>query len=119
MRSHLAAAGTTSEALMTTSARLSQLGNRMRLVGLAVVLGASACGGYENGTDTETISSAIYQGVNINSTELDNSGLVAIYHPKDPELPQLVPPALQRGHREQQRWPDDDSDRAALRDDRQ
>ena len=76
---------------MTTSARLSQLGNRMRLVGLAVVLGASACGGYENGADTETVSSAIYQGVNVNSTELDNSGLVAIYHPKDPSFPNWYP----------------------------
>jgi hypothetical protein len=63
----------------------------MRLVWLAVVLVASACGGYENDTDTETISSAIYQGVNINSTELDNSGLVALYHPKDPSFPNWYP----------------------------
>lgn len=65
--------------------------NQMRLVWFAVVLVASACGGYENDTDTETISSAIYQGVNINSTELDNSGLVALYHPEDPSFPNWYP----------------------------
>jgi hypothetical protein len=63
----------------------------MRLVGLAVLLVASACGGYDNGADTETVSSAIYQGINISQTELDNSGLVALYHPKDPSFPNFYP----------------------------
>jgi len=65
----------------------------MRMVCFAIVLVASACGGYENDarTDTETINSAIYQGINISQSELDNSGLVALYHPRDPDFPNFWP----------------------------
>lgn len=70
---------------------MSKSSNQMWLVSLAVFLAASACGAYENDADTETTSSGIYRGTNISQTELDQSGLVAIYHPKDPSFPTSTP----------------------------
>jgi hypothetical protein len=70
---------------------MSNSRNQMRLGWLAVVLVASACDGDGDVANTETISSAIYQGISITQTELDDSGLVAIYHPKDPSFPSFYP----------------------------
>ena len=69
---------------------------RTRTIWLAIALGAAAaCGEYEAASDTDTDTatevSAIYNGVPLGSSELAASGLVAIYHPKDPSFPNFYP----------------------------
>ena len=70
---------------------MSKSSNRIGTLWVAIALAASACGGYANDADTETISTDIFQGTSITSTELDQSGLVAIYHPKLPSFPNFYP----------------------------
>lgn len=66
---------------------------RSRTGCLFVALCTVACsGGYESSSpETETEASPIYAGVELSQSELDASGLVAVYHPHPPEFPDFYP----------------------------
>lgn len=64
-----------------------------RSMALAVALCATACSGnYEDSEpDVATETSGIWNGVNLTASELNASGLVAIYHPRPPDFPNFYP----------------------------
>lgn len=65
--------------------------SRAGVLGLAITLGATACGFEGEPLEEATEISAIFNGTNLSASELNASGLVALYHPQLPGFPNFFP----------------------------
>lgn len=65
--------------------------SRVGAIAMAIAMGATACGFEGETSDAATESLGIYDGVNLSASELNASGLVAVYHPKLPDFPNFFP----------------------------
>jgi hypothetical protein len=65
------------------------------MLSFAVALSATACSGdfgdLEGEGETATETAGIWNGIDIGASELNTSGLVAVYHPKFPDFPNFYP----------------------------